>query len=233
MATDETLARIIRTVRYARVSWMTSTRSQGRGRGSRALRSHRLTSPKKPQQVKKIIRAKSSTQHSKERAARLSFAFTFGRKGKFATPRQGSGQGNARQSEARRGATTTINVLIDKSHPRTPTLSTSLVTITFNPREWGERAQRPGLRLDMPPQAEANSPPPPSTGNPDLFSRPRPRPPRSPSQAAKIRVQNRRRQYLENNPNYLSSADNQLAGKPQVIPAPWSPPVLRIPFLFW
>ncbi|KAK7715198.1 hypothetical protein SLS64_003896 [Diaporthe eres] len=64
----------------------------------------------------------------------------------------------------------------------------------------------------MTPQAEANSPPqPPPTGSPDLFSRPRPRPPRSPSQAAKIRVQNRRRQYLENHPNYLSSADNQLA----------------------
>lgn len=79
----------------------------------------------------------------------------------------------------------------------------------------------PELRLNMTPQAEAKSPPqPPPTGSPDLFSRPRPRPPRSPSQAAKIRVQNRRRQYLENNPDYLSSADNQLAGKPQVIPAP-------------
>lgn len=71
--------------------------------------------------------------------------------------------------------------------------------------------------LSMTPQADANTPPP--TGSPDPFSRPRPRPPRSASQAAKIRVQNRRRQYLENNPGYLSSADNQLAGKPQLTPA--------------
>ncbi|POS81356.1 coiled-coil domain-containing protein [Diaporthe helianthi] len=65
----------------------------------------------------------------------------------------------------------------------------------------------------MTPPADTNSPPPPTAAaaSADLFSRPRPRPPRSSSQAAKIRVQNRRRQYLENNPSYLSSADNQLA----------------------
>ncbi|KAG8167419.1 hypothetical protein KVR01_003108 [Diaporthe batatas] len=65
----------------------------------------------------------------------------------------------------------------------------------------------------MMPRADTISPPPTAeaAASADLFSRPRPRPPRSPSQAAKIRVQNRRRQYLENNPSYLSSADNQLA----------------------
>ncbi|KAH8762173.1 hypothetical protein F5883DRAFT_499896 [Diaporthe sp. PMI_573] len=63
----------------------------------------------------------------------------------------------------------------------------------------------------MTPQADTDSPPPTTAASPDPFSRPRPRPPRSPSQAAKIRVQNRRRQYLDNNPGYLSSADNQLA----------------------
>ncbi|KAL1862756.1 hypothetical protein Daus18300_008400 [Diaporthe australafricana] len=62
----------------------------------------------------------------------------------------------------------------------------------------------------MTPQADAESPPP-APASPGLFSKPRPRPPRSPSQAAKIRVQNRRRQYLEKNPDYLSSADNELA----------------------
>ncbi|KAJ0123691.1 coiled-coil domain-containing protein [Diaporthe amygdali] len=62
----------------------------------------------------------------------------------------------------------------------------------------------------MTPQADADSLPRPAA-SPDLFSRPRPRPPRSPSQAAKIRVQNRRRQYLEKNPDYLSSADNEFA----------------------
>ncbi|KAI3399518.1 hypothetical protein diail_6540 [Diaporthe ilicicola] len=62
----------------------------------------------------------------------------------------------------------------------------------------------------MTPQADSESPPP-APASPDLFSRPRPRPPRSPSQTAKIRVQNRRRQFLDRNPDYLSSADNELA----------------------
>ncbi|KAJ4386170.1 hypothetical protein N0V93_009063 [Gnomoniopsis smithogilvyi] len=53
----------------------------------------------------------------------------------------------------------------------------------------------------------ANSPP----GTPNSFSRPRPRPQRSPSQAARIRVQNRRREYLEKNPKYFTSAEQEFA----------------------
>ncbi|KUI64150.1 hypothetical protein VM1G_10926 [Cytospora mali] len=47
--------------------------------------------------------------------------------------------------------------------------------------------------------------------SPDVFSRPRPRPQRSPEQAAKIRVQNRRREYLLKNPGYLESAEHEFA----------------------
>ncbi|KAJ4422405.1 hypothetical protein N0V82_002961 [Gnomoniopsis sp. IMI 355080] len=54
-----------------------------------------------------------------------------------------------------------------------------------------------------------NSNSPPST--PNSFSRPRPRPPRSPSQAARIRVQNRRREYLERNPKYFTSSEQEFA----------------------
>ncbi|PSR78479.1 coiled-coil domain-containing protein-domain-containing protein [Coniella lustricola] len=43
------------------------------------------------------------------------------------------------------------------------------------------------------------------------FSQPRPRPPRSPSRAAKIQVQNRRREYLDQNPSYFSSPEHELA----------------------
>lgn len=51
--------------------------------------------------------------------------------------------------------------------------------------------------------------------SPDAFSRPRPRPlpQRSPEQAARIRVQNRRREYLRKNPSYFGSAEHELAGK--------------------
>lgn len=48
----------------------------------------------------------------------------------------------------------------------------------------------------------------------DAFSRPRPRPPpqRSPSQAAKVRVQNRRRAFLERNHHaYFASPEHELA----------------------
>ncbi|KAK0753640.1 hypothetical protein B0T18DRAFT_310461, partial [Schizothecium vesticola] len=43
------------------------------------------------------------------------------------------------------------------------------------------------------------------------FSRPRPRPPRSSSQQAQIRVQNRRREYLARNPSYFVSSEHELA----------------------
>ncbi|KAL1842813.1 hypothetical protein VTJ49DRAFT_4142 [Mycothermus thermophilus] len=45
----------------------------------------------------------------------------------------------------------------------------------------------------------------------DSMSRPRPRPPRSPEHAARIRVQNRRRAYLEKNPGYFESSEHELA----------------------
>ncbi|ROW10409.1 hypothetical protein VMCG_01742 [Cytospora schulzeri] len=47
--------------------------------------------------------------------------------------------------------------------------------------------------------------------SPDAFSRPRPRPQRSPEQAARIRVQNRRREYLQKNPSYFDSVEHEFA----------------------
>lgn len=47
--------------------------------------------------------------------------------------------------------------------------------------------------------------------SPHDFSRPRPRPQRSPEQAAKIRVQNRRREYLQKNPSYFDSVEHEFA----------------------
>ncbi|KAK3943964.1 putative coiled-coil domain-protein [Diplogelasinospora grovesii] len=49
------------------------------------------------------------------------------------------------------------------------------------------------------------------TSSPSSFSRPRPRPPRSIAAAARIRVQNRRREYLERNPSYFESSEHELA----------------------
>lgn len=129
-------------------------------------------------------------------------------------------QGQATQGRARRGTTTRTNISIDNNYPNSHPLPASIVKTELSPWEGEHWVLHSDPRLSMTPQAEADSPPTRAPGSPDLFSRPRPRPPRSPSQAAKIRAQNRRRQYLENNPEYLSSADNQLAGKPQVMPAP-------------
>ncbi|KAL2157953.1 hypothetical protein VTH06DRAFT_5008 [Thermothelomyces fergusii] len=50
---------------------------------------------------------------------------------------------------------------------------------------------------------------PPST--PDSFSQPRPRPPRSPGHSAKIRIQNRRRAYLEKHKSYFQSSEHELS----------------------
>ncbi|KAH6628735.1 coiled-coil domain-containing protein-domain-containing protein [Chaetomium tenue] len=50
---------------------------------------------------------------------------------------------------------------------------------------------------------------PPST--PLSFSQPRPRPPRSPGRLAQIRVQNRRRAYLEKHSKYFESNEHELA----------------------
>lgn len=51
------------------------------------------------------------------------------------------------------------------------------------------------------------------TASDDLYSRPRPRPQRSPAEAAQVRIRNRRREYLEQNPDYFRSAEHELAGK--------------------
>ncbi|AEO61079.1 hypothetical protein MYCTH_38152 [Thermothelomyces thermophilus ATCC 42464] len=50
---------------------------------------------------------------------------------------------------------------------------------------------------------------PPST--PDSFSQPRPRPPRSPGHSAQIRIQNRRRAYLERHESYFQSMEHELS----------------------
>ena len=56
---------------------------------------------------------------------------------------------------------------------------------------------------------KANSPP--ATPNP--FSQPQPRPTRSAEESAQVRIQNRRRAYLERNPAYVKSNEHELSGK--------------------
>ncbi|KAI1502011.1 coiled-coil domain-containing protein-domain-containing protein [Biscogniauxia marginata] len=43
------------------------------------------------------------------------------------------------------------------------------------------------------------------------YVKPQPRPPKSPAHSAQIRVQNRRREYLERHPSYLDSLEHELA----------------------
>ncbi|KAK6085434.1 hypothetical protein SCUP234_02982 [Seiridium cupressi] len=45
----------------------------------------------------------------------------------------------------------------------------------------------------------------------DSFAKPRPRMPRSPAQAAQVRKQNRRQEYLERHPSYFKSLEHELA----------------------
>ncbi|KAK0723677.1 coiled-coil domain-containing protein-domain-containing protein [Apiosordaria backusii] len=45
----------------------------------------------------------------------------------------------------------------------------------------------------------------------DVYSRPRPRPQRSPSQLTRLQIQNRRREYLLQNPSYFSLPDHELS----------------------
>ncbi|KAI1457299.1 coiled-coil domain-containing protein-domain-containing protein [Annulohypoxylon moriforme] len=62
----------------------------------------------------------------------------------------------------------------------------------------------------MPPQAPPT--PPPSSLSPiSTYVKPQPRPPKSPAHSAQIRVQNRRREYLERNPKYFDSLEHELA----------------------
>ncbi|KAI8966476.1 coiled-coil domain-containing protein-domain-containing protein [Daldinia sp. FL1419] len=63
----------------------------------------------------------------------------------------------------------------------------------------------------MPPAAPP-SPPASSASSPAApYIKPQPRPPRSPAHSAQIRVQNRRREYLERNPGYFGSLEHELA----------------------
>ncbi|KAI5860620.1 coiled-coil domain-containing protein-domain-containing protein [Durotheca rogersii] len=56
-----------------------------------------------------------------------------------------------------------------------------------------------------------SSPPPPLSSSPTAaYVHPRPRPPKSPAHSAQIRVQNRRREYLERNPGYFDSLEHEL-----------------------
>ncbi|KAI0385089.1 coiled-coil domain-containing protein-domain-containing protein [Hypomontagnella monticulosa] len=52
---------------------------------------------------------------------------------------------------------------------------------------------------------------PPSPPLSSTYAKPRPRPPKSPAHSARIRVQNRRREYLERNPKYFDSLEHELA----------------------
>ncbi|KAI1765764.1 coiled-coil domain-containing protein-domain-containing protein [Hypoxylon sp. FL1150] len=63
----------------------------------------------------------------------------------------------------------------------------------------------PPQPLPSPPRS-SSSPSPTST-----YVKPQPRPPKSPAHSAQIRVQNRRREYLERNPKYFDSLEHELA----------------------
>ncbi|KAI1091945.1 coiled-coil domain-containing protein-domain-containing protein [Rostrohypoxylon terebratum] len=68
----------------------------------------------------------------------------------------------------------------------------------------------PGMPSPMPPQAPPT--PPQSSLSPiSTYVKPQPRPPKSPAHSAQIRVQNRRREYLERNPKYFDSLEHELA----------------------
>ncbi|KAI1141161.1 coiled-coil domain-containing protein-domain-containing protein [Hypoxylon sp. FL0543] len=78
----------------------------------------------------------------------------------------------------------------------------------------------PAIMSNSPEPADADSPmPPQAPPSPPLSSyspisayvKPQPRPPRSPARSAQIRVQNRRREYLERNPRYFDSLEHELA----------------------
>ncbi|OAA63506.1 hypothetical protein SPI_03669 [Niveomyces insectorum RCEF 264] len=63
-------------------------------------------------------------------------------------------------------------------------------------------------------RSAADSPssrPTPTPLSPSFFSQPRPRPSRSPQAAERIRVRNRRLEYLRRHPDYLTSSDREFA----------------------
>ncbi|KAK7748372.1 hypothetical protein SLS62_008635 [Diatrype stigma] len=59
--------------------------------------------------------------------------------------------------------------------------------------------------------AAQQQPPPSSPASRDAYARPQPRPPKSPAHSAQIRVQNRRREWLERHPEYVDSLEHELA----------------------
>ncbi|XXH02275.1 hypothetical protein Hte_008645 [Hypoxylon texense] len=64
----------------------------------------------------------------------------------------------------------------------------------------------------MPPQPPPSPPRSSSSPSPtSTYVKPQPRPPKSPAHSAQIRVQNRRREYLERNPKYFESLEHELA----------------------
>ncbi|KAI1379058.1 coiled-coil domain-containing protein-domain-containing protein [Hypoxylon crocopeplum] len=68
----------------------------------------------------------------------------------------------------------------------------------------------PAAASPMPPQPPPS--PPLSSSSPiATYVKPQPRPPKSPAHSAQIRVQNRRREYLERNPKYFESLEHELA----------------------
>ncbi|KAI2469698.1 coiled-coil domain-containing protein-domain-containing protein [Annulohypoxylon bovei var. microspora] len=75
------------------------------------------------------------------------------------------------------------------------------------------------MMIDSPEISAMDSPMPPAPPTPPLSSyspistyvKPQPRPPKSPAHSAQIRVQNRRREYLERNLKYFDSLEHELA----------------------
>lgn len=65
---------------------------------------------------------------------------------------------------------------------------------------------------DMP-MADATEENPPSPTAGAAYAKPQPRAPKSPAHSAQIRVQNRRREWLDRHPEYLDSMEHELAGK--------------------
>ena len=58
----------------------------------------------------------------------------------------------------------------------------------------------------------------------DPLSKPQPRPPKSPSHETRIRICNRRREYLTRHPEYFKPTEHELAGRQLPQPNPPYPP---------
>lgn len=62
--------------------------------------------------------------------------------------------------------------------------------------------------MDATPTAVAR----PSSPGDEAYVKPQPRPAKSPAKSAQIRIQNRRRAYLDQHPEYFNSIEHELAG---------------------